>query len=253
MDHPIYAAQDRFLEFVFDHEKELKIDGVLFCGGTALSRCYLNHRISYDLDFFIPNDFSADLIENKATSYGFKFIEADKEKVEEPTDRPRFVEHAKFMVEINGLHLKVDFVGDVFQGMFDEKMVNLNGATVRTEVLDGLYHRKLRAMSGAYNKEGSAIGSRQTVRDIFDLFVLNSKVKSVSDFISDMNDHGANIPEKGFVSNIYSMPWIDFIDDFELLEKADEFSTLSLKDIKMAIDEECIKINENDNQSTLRL
>ena len=29
------------------------------CGGTAMSRCWLGHRVSYDLDFFLPEGFDA--------------------------------------------------------------------------------------------------------------------------------------------------------------------------------------------------
>ena len=33
------------------------ISGYRLCGGTALSRFHLKHRISYDLDFFVPAGF----------------------------------------------------------------------------------------------------------------------------------------------------------------------------------------------------
>ena len=29
------------------------------CGGTALDRCWLGHRMSWDLDFFLPGGFGA--------------------------------------------------------------------------------------------------------------------------------------------------------------------------------------------------
>ena len=29
------------------------------CGGTAMSRCWLGHRVSVDLDFFLPEGFDA--------------------------------------------------------------------------------------------------------------------------------------------------------------------------------------------------
>ena len=44
----LYAVQDDLMKIVQD----LEVDFYL-TGGTALSRCYLNHRYSDDLDFFV--------------------------------------------------------------------------------------------------------------------------------------------------------------------------------------------------------
>ena len=43
----LYALQDEVLETVFEEPS-----GFYLTGGTALSRYYLNHRYSDDLDFF---------------------------------------------------------------------------------------------------------------------------------------------------------------------------------------------------------
>ena len=48
----LYPFQDEILKIIED----LNLDFYL-TGGTALGRCYLNHRYSDDLDFFV-NDFS---------------------------------------------------------------------------------------------------------------------------------------------------------------------------------------------------
>ena len=44
----IYAVQDEIMEIVQRQEVDFYLTG-----DTALSRCYLNHRYSDDLDFFI--------------------------------------------------------------------------------------------------------------------------------------------------------------------------------------------------------
>lgn len=43
-----------------------------FSGGTALSSVYLHHRISEDLDFFVPQKFDQLTILNKITAWGAK-------------------------------------------------------------------------------------------------------------------------------------------------------------------------------------
>ena len=44
----LYAVQDDLMKIVQDQEVDFYLTGV-----TALSRCYLNHRYSDDLDFFV--------------------------------------------------------------------------------------------------------------------------------------------------------------------------------------------------------
>ena len=51
----LYSAQEKFLEMIGNSES-LGFNIVL-CGGTALARAYLHHRISYDLDFFVDGKF----------------------------------------------------------------------------------------------------------------------------------------------------------------------------------------------------
>ena len=46
----LYPFQDKILDVI----GRLKLDFYL-TGGTALGRCYLNHRYSDDLDFFVNN------------------------------------------------------------------------------------------------------------------------------------------------------------------------------------------------------
>jgi len=48
---PLYLAQEIFITSLGDI-KPLGFD-LMLCGGTALARGYLHHRISYDLDFFV--------------------------------------------------------------------------------------------------------------------------------------------------------------------------------------------------------
>ena len=46
--------QDKILKKIFDNEATIFPGArVILAGGTALARCYLQHRASYDIDFFV--------------------------------------------------------------------------------------------------------------------------------------------------------------------------------------------------------
>ncbi len=43
---------------------------VILAGGTALARCYLQHRASYDLDFFVNTRFDPPVIQRRLSGDG---------------------------------------------------------------------------------------------------------------------------------------------------------------------------------------
>jgi len=97
----LYPFQDKILKII----SELPVDFYL-TGGTALSRAYLNHRYSDDLDFFLncAEDFKTQVntIIKALTQSGFKF---DISVADEG--------YARIFV-FDGAHsLKLDFVNDV--------------------------------------------------------------------------------------------------------------------------------------------
>jgi hypothetical protein len=96
----LYPLQDSVLKVI----EKLGLDFYL-TGGTALSRCYLNHRFSDDLDLFVNG--------HKDFKNQCRFaINALKHKweVEVATTSDTFVR--VFLVH-GGLSLKIDFVNDV--------------------------------------------------------------------------------------------------------------------------------------------
>jgi hypothetical protein len=106
---------------------------------------------------------------------------------------------------------------------------------VITEEIGGLYHRKLRTISGGGYGE-QVRGARQTARDLFDVFVLNKQVASIKQFLAEANAHGANFPVDALCANLLSMPWIDLMGEFEGLERLAPYDELSLiGDIKPAL------------------
>lgn len=58
MTQILYKAQNTILGKVFSNLAQIGIPNCILAGGTALSRYYLHHRVSYDLDFFVGGSFS---------------------------------------------------------------------------------------------------------------------------------------------------------------------------------------------------
>ena len=97
----LYPLQDKVLNIV----AELPVEFYL-TGGTALSRAYLNHRYSDDLDFFLNNSSSfklqVNMVINALKEYGISFETAVADEG-----------YARLFV-FQGEHaLKLDFVNDV--------------------------------------------------------------------------------------------------------------------------------------------
>ena len=97
----LYAFQDEIMNIVQRQEVDFYLTG-----GTALSRCYLNHRYSDDLDFFT----------NKVTDFKKQAqrvvtaIRQDNIKIEIGTASESFF---RITVLKNQMHLIIDFVNDL--------------------------------------------------------------------------------------------------------------------------------------------
>jgi len=97
----LYPLQDKILRRIADLDVNFYLTG-----GTALSRAYLDHRYSDDLDFFVNNDIhfqsQVTLIANNLKQEGLK--------IDIPVTSDSF---ARFFVEDDKAMLKLDFVNDV--------------------------------------------------------------------------------------------------------------------------------------------
>jgi len=235
----LYISQQEVWELVFKNEKELGASNILLCGETALARFYLNHRISYDLDFFIPSRFNPEHLIVKLSSIG---IQINSPVIELRDD---FCRQLSGRVQINNEIIKVDFIEDIYQEMFSSIVKD----NARTEEIDGLYHRKIRTVSGMYNKSNEISGGRQTARDLFDLYILNESVENISEFVSRVNYHGANIPVEGLINGIYNISWIDLIDEFDDLEKTAKWELVDTSIIRKTLESEMIALDNIGNYS----
>ncbi len=217
---------------VFENTSRLGIPNTILGGGTALARFYLHHRVSYDLDFFVGGGFSPERLSIALGQLGVTLNDVHIE------DGGQFAHQLHGYVEVEGSIVKVSFVEDVYEGMWPRRTFD----KVITEEIGGLYHRKLRTISGSgYGK--NTVGARQTARDLFDAYVLSKQVQPIHEFLAESNRHGANFPADAFCANLLGMPWIDLMDEFEGLKLLTPYQgTTLLGDVKPALVNEALRI-----------
>lgn len=230
----LYSLQDKVLKAIYEKlAPTFKETEIVFSGGTALSRFYLKHRVSYDLDFFLTKAFDPSLLEHRLKMLGLPLRVTGFESTE------------TFAAQLHGVlsfskseRLKLSFVEDVFAGMFETVLID----GVKTEGIDSLFHRKLRTIAGtgtATSLSGHllGIGNRQTARDLFDLYVLDTTHEQIDSFISRINQQGARFPEDLFKQNLSSVPWLDLFDEMELLEVLPPVEKMSSIELKRHFDD----------------
>lgn len=234
MTHSLHKAQDAILDKVFSNLVQIGIPNCILAGGTALARYYLHHRVSYDLDFFVGGDLSPEKLSIALGRIGINLSDVQFES------GGVFAHQLHGYANLDESTVKISFVEDVYEGMWPKK----HFGNMITEEIGGLYHRKLRTISGSgYGK--STKGARQTARDLFDAYVLSSQVQPIHSFLDESNQHGANYPQDAFCANILSMPWFDLMDEFEGLELLPPYLGLTLiGDIKPLLVNEAMTIQK---------
>ena len=144
-------------------------------GGTALA-FYFKHRFSEDLDFFsqkYDRENPEMILKFISQKTGFAY------KLESEQKRPGLVPMKVFFLELKRKEvLKVDFVQDFAK--------NIKPIRKGLHSIEDIYYRKILAAIGARDKE-SATGrvvatGRQSVKDLFDIYYLSTKYKSLSKF-----------------------------------------------------------------------
>lgn len=230
----LYKRQDKILRKVFNAEKDLFPGArVILVGGTALARCYLQHRASYDLDFFVNARFDPVVVQRRLSNARVRL-----QTVEIAND-PMFAAELHGVADVDGEPLRVSIVEDIYADMFPVKTVG----GIRTEAVEGLYHRKIRTVTGSGEGVASSTGrmvqagARQTARDLFDLYVLSNEIKPLMEFVREINRHGAGVPEALLVSGLRKVRWMELMDEFEMLEVAERYAGIKAFDIKRYFDE----------------
>jgi hypothetical protein len=225
MTYLLYKTQDALMDKIFPNLARLGIPDAILAGGTALARYFLNHRVSYDLDFFVGHPFNPEKLAIELGKIGV-YLEA----VDAQSDG-RWANQLHAYAKIEDEQIKISFIEDLYSDMWPTKKIG----QVITEEIGGLFHRKLRTISG--NGFGKVInGARQTARDLFDIYILNNQIESIGQFIANANSHGANFPVDSLCANILSMPWIDLLNEYDGLELLPPYENTSLiGDIKPAL------------------
>ena len=230
----LYKQQDKILKKIFDIERDLFPGArVILAGGTALARCYLQHRASYDLDFFINARFDPVVVQRRLSNARVKL-----QMIEVVNDQ-MFAAELHGVTDVDGEPLRISIVEDIYADMFPVKTVG----GIRTEAVDGLYHRKIRTITGSGDGVASSTGrtvqagARQTARDLFDLYVLSKEIRPLLEFVREINRHGAGVPEALLVSGLRKVRWMELMDEFEMLEVEERYAGIKAFDIKRYFDE----------------
>ena len=151
MSYSLYKAQDAILDKVFSNLDQLGIPNCILAGGTALARHYLHHRVSYDLDFFVGGNLSPEKLSIALGRIGINLSDVQIES------GGVFAHQLHGYANIADTTVKISFIEDVYEGMWPKKQFG----NVTTEEIGGLYHRKLRTISGSGYGKGTQ-GARQT-------------------------------------------------------------------------------------------
>jgi hypothetical protein len=116
-----------------------------------------------------------------------------------------------------GERLKVSFIEDAYFDVYPVIVKELGGLAVRTESVEGLYHRKLRTVCGRLNEGSEVVGGRQTARDLFDLYVLSKACMPIREFIATLP---CAFPTDAFDNGLSGMPWLDLAEELHQIRCA---------------------------------
>jgi hypothetical protein len=212
----LFDAQEKAYTMVRDALGD-SFTGVKLVGGTVLSRCYLHHRISYDLDFEVRPGTDLEAFREKLMKAGIGF-KSQRFNINESI-------YSQIFGQINlsnGKEVDVSFVEDRWFDLYPAVERMMGDTPVVTEPIEGIYHRKVRTVAG-YGGE-TTLGGRQKKRDVFDLYVLSRKVKPVGDFMKEMPPP---FSEENFIAAMTAMDWYKLSNDAHELVPAEEWREFS--------------------------
>lgn len=211
LHHPIYALQDQAASILTTLPS---LAGGKLCGGTALARCYLHHRVSFDLDFFLPTPFDPVAFGQQLKQAGFKAKALDVVQ-----DAQRANQWHGFLV-FGQDRLKLSAVEDAYFDVYPAIAGTMGSTSIRTEAIEGLYHRKLLTITHTGGDGMTATGGRQTARDLFDLWVLSQAVAPLTEFMATLP---YDYPLPAFEDGLDCMPWFDLIPELKEIQTAPEW------------------------------
>lgn len=204
----LYPLQDRVLKLIDDLDTPFYLTG-----GTALSRCYLNHRYSDDLDFFVNDKLNFlkivdSILINLNKEFKVKVIIRSKNYISLMIDNV----------------LKVDFVNDV-----SFRYGKLKKKTIYSKVdnLENILSNKL-----------SALISRDEVKDVVDILMISKKIKvNWKKIFSDVNSKAVGIFPIDVSRKLIDFP-VEMIDQIKWID----YMKPDVKSFKIKISSLCDSI-----------
>lgn len=195
-------------------------------GGTALSRYYLHHRESEDLDFFCKSfvldfEYVYKIINLNLRTKGFICEEIER------ADKEGQIKYIIFVVSYADAAIKLDFLDDPFSGMWEPAMrKDYTDSPVIVDAIELIYYRKLYSIT--YGKH--LLNERP--KDLVDLYFLNN-VKPVFEMIDYTTEHNIGLDWLSFFKKLGETSEIS-LDRVRLLKPLDTH-TLSawLRDVSL--------------------
>jgi len=151
-------------KLLIEFSKEEIIKNFYFVGGTALS-FYLNHRISYDIDFMSDKKLSYKNLLALNIKYNGKYIPDANESIFRINTGEDLKEY-KMMFNINGVKVEFFYPNDPVRLAVLEKYKNDFNLINGVKILNISAIAKLKLL---------ALFRRKKIRDLFDVFVLLEK------------------------------------------------------------------------------
>lgn len=176
-----------------------KYPEIRLSGGTALSRCWLNHRVSFDLDFFLPPDLELGELR--------KELKLIRYTVNSIHDTSEIYSQLFGSMKIKDVSIEISFMQDRF---FKESHVELNssfGSLIPIENVDTIYNRKINIIAGL-SENIPYFSGRNKIRDIFDLAILSQAVRPILEQIGD-----DGILKENFLEGLASIDMLSMLDD----------------------------------------
>jgi predicted nucleotidyltransferase component of viral defense system len=197
----LYPLQNRVLRII-----ESVDNNFYLTGGTALSRAYLNHRYSDDLDFFV----NADITFKHQVEQIYSGLQASGFTIEKGSAQES---HTRWFIQDHGTTLKVDFVNDESYRVGHLKKTDL---FERTDSMRNILSNKVTALG------------RLEAKDIADIvFIARNLAFNWREIMqeAEQKDMWANPVEvatllKEFpVQHIRTVAWIEKMPDQKLFQQ----------------------------------
>ncbi len=171
--------------------KDENFNKFYFVGGTALSS-YLNHRVSYDIDFMSDNKLDQNLLNKMVVKYDARFIPDPDESVFRINTGNDLKEYKmQFMID----SVKIEF-------FYPNDNMRVEILKKYKESCDSFFGIKRVPLKGLGELKLVALFDRRKIRDLFDIYYLFYKKLLSCDDIDR------------FMSLKYSKTFVEFLDEF---------------------------------------